>query len=40
MRILGFSIPLFVLLIGVYFIGVKYPGLGIKVIGKAAQVAS
>lgn len=27
MRILGFSIPLFVLLIGVYIIGAKYPGL-------------
>jgi len=34
MRILGFSIPLFVLLIGAYFIGVKYPGLGTKALNK------
>lgn len=30
MRILGFSIPLFVLLIGAYIIGAKYPGLWTK----------
>lgn len=40
MRVLGFSIPLFVLLIGVYLIGVKYPSLGVKVLGQAARVAS
>lgn len=27
MRILGFSIPIFVIIIGVYIIGAKYPGL-------------
>lgn len=32
MRILGFSIPLFILLIGAYLIGVKFPGLGMKVL--------
>lgn len=33
MRILGFSIPLFVLLIGAYIIGAKYPGLWRKASG-------
>ena len=27
MRILGFSIPVFVLILGAYYLGVKYPGL-------------
>jgi phosphomevalonate kinase len=27
MRILGFSVPLIILLIGAYIIGAKYPGL-------------
>ena len=27
MRVLGFSIPLVVIIIGVYIIGAKYPGL-------------
>ena len=27
MRILGFSVPLFILLIAAYILGVKYPGL-------------
>lgn len=27
MRVLGFSIPVIVLLIGMYIIGAKYPGL-------------
>lgn len=34
MRILGFSIPLFVLLVGAYLIGVKYPSIGAKALGK------
>ncbi len=27
MRILGFSVPVFVLMIGAYYLGVRYPGL-------------
>jgi len=34
MRVLGFSIPLIVLLIGAYFIGAKYPGIAMKVFAK------
>jgi len=31
MRVLGFSIPLIVLLIGVYLIGARWPGIARKV---------
>lgn len=34
MRVLGFSIPVFVLIVGAYLIGVKWPSLGQKVLGK------
>lgn len=40
MRILGFSVPLIVLLVGVYFIGVKFPGIGNKVLSKVPTPAS
>lgn len=33
MRILGFSVPLFVIIVAVYVIGAKYPGLYNKVRG-------
>lgn len=33
MRIFGFAVPLFVLLIGAYLIGVKFPALGAKALG-------
>lgn len=36
MRILGFSIPLFVMLIGAYLVGVKFPGIGNKVLSKVS----
>ena len=35
MRILGFSVPLIIFIIGAYVIGVKYPGLYNKVTGRA-----
>lgn len=40
MRILGFSVPLIVLIIGAYFVGVKFPGLGQKVLSKVPTPAS
>lgn len=30
MRVLGFSIPMIILLIGAYIVGAKYPGLFMK----------
>lgn len=33
MRLFGFAIPVFVLIIGAYLIGVKFPGLGQKALG-------
>lgn len=40
MRILGFSIPIFVLIIGAYIIGAKYPGLFNKAKSAAAGAVS
>lgn len=40
MRVLGFSIPLFVLLIGAYILGAMYPGLWSKAKSTASSVAS
>lgn len=33
MRVFGFAIPLFVLLIGAYLIGTKFPAIGQKALG-------
>lgn len=40
MRILGFSIPLIVLLVGAYLVGVKFPAIGSKVLGKVGGAVS
>ena len=40
MRILGFSVPLIILLIGAYIIGAKYPGLFNRAKSAAASAAS
>lgn len=36
MRVFGFAIPVVVLIIGAYLIGVKFPGIGQKVLGAAS----